>query len=365
METQFEVGRWYYADSYYGKFKEFKHNLFYCDESINSNYKYIFHIGGHFSEDWAKFCVLVDNSKVEQFLPDGHVDKFTTKLEYVKCIRAGHTEYEVGKIYKVEDDRRVRNRVGYLPSDGLPLSLKNFYTNYDFTPSTKEEFDKQNQEWIPQVGDWVVLQKSEDNWATDMNKLVDKCVQITDINKTYTTSIEFKERDGYSWCLEDKHFRKALPHEIPDNFVLPEKWCIKQSAGEESCKWFNEKYGVTSHVGGSYNYLLNPKFQSSCYHTSIPDSYTEITFEQFKKYVLKEENNEDIIVPFDSLWKQMSKKSSTESSEIHIPELIRHDKTQVKVVTDLSYPKITINIISKESKKVNPVTIKQTKISLK
>ena len=302
METQLEVGKWYrfvwksYDNSwYYGKLEDVEEHLYSWSiwfKLDGSN----FQLHPSFIKSELGEChLLTDLSDIQLFLPDGHVDKFTTKLEYVKCVRAKHIEYEVGKIYKVEDDRRVRNKNGYLPHDSLNENLKDFYVSYDFIPSTKEEFDKQNQqEWIPQVGDWVVLQKSKDNWATKMNELVGKCVQITDINKTHKTSIKFKEKDCYGWCLEDKHFRKALPHELPDNFVLPEKWCIKWINEEvfNACsKYFNKNwfYCICSwSISDAANYWSYIEKDSPTSH-----GYTEITLEQFKKYVLKEDSDVD------------------------------------------------------------------------
>jgi len=90
--------------------------------------------------------------------------------------------------------------------------------------------------------------------------------------------VELSEIQEY---LPDGHIDKTIKE-----FTLPEKWCIRQSAGEEVYKWFNKKYDVTSFPTGNYNYLVNS--ECSVYSDYIPQGYTEITFEQFKKYVLKD-----------------------------------------------------------------------------
>ena len=81
-----------------------------------------------------------------------------------------------------------------------------------------------------------------------------------------------------------------------ENFILPEKWCIKdcKKVTEYGAKRFHYKMGdiwedtylCIDESSGKYNYLKK-KY-----------NYTEITFEQFKKYVLKNnnmENNKQII----------------------------------------------------------------------
>lgn len=74
-----------------------------------------------------------------------------------------------------------------------------------------------------------------------------------------------------------------------DEFVLPEKWCINRQGLSEVYKWFNEntttgvdykdrKFGWYSHF---------PAYGGNCHtDTNIHPGYTEITFEQFKEYVL-------------------------------------------------------------------------------
>lgn len=82
--------------------------------------------------------------------------------------------------------------------------------------------------------------------------------------------------------LPEWHIDKVI-----EEFTLPGKWCIKQSAGEEVCEWFNKKYDITSFPIGSYKYLVND--ECNVYSNGIPQGYIEITLEQFKKYVLKQE----------------------------------------------------------------------------
>lgn len=76
------------------------------------------------------------------------------------------------------------------------------------------------EEWIPKVGDWIVIEKPKNasNWALQMDKLIGKCLKIQEVHKNYVTAFE---SDSWSWCYENnnKHFRKALPHEILNSYI--------------------------------------------------------------------------------------------------------------------------------------------------
>lgn len=75
-----------------------------------------------------------------------------------------------------------------------------------------------------------------------------------------------------------------------DDFVLPEKWCCKIT--DESIEIFNNwrismsKHYLQNKIDKKYPYITN---NGSCNYTTIG---TEITFDQFKKYVLKQDVEE-------------------------------------------------------------------------
>ena len=80
--------------------------------------------------------------------------------------------------------------------------------------------------------------------------------------------------------------------EMTEGFVLPEKWCIKRDKENDKIVTdFINNYSESNHCYLDYNrenpYLHYTKgISSSC---KPWDNYTEITFEQFKKHVLKPE----------------------------------------------------------------------------
>lgn len=71
-----------------------------------------------------------------------------------------------------------------------------------------------------------------------------------------------------------------------DTFILPEKWCIKP-INEEIVEYL-DKYGTFKpYTKSNTMYAHFPSSNTYTTFTNIQDGYIEITFEQFKKYILK------------------------------------------------------------------------------
>jgi len=89
-------------------------------------------------------------------------------------------------------------------------------------------------------------------------------------------------------------------------FVLPEKWCVKNIDNlignyfdnkiNFKCYTHNSHKNRYLHSLNSINQDLNPLSKKSFSASNVRNSFTEITFEQFKKYVLKEETIEEKII---------------------------------------------------------------------
>ena len=65
--------------------------------------------------------------------------------EYIECISSDDDGFTVGKIYKVEDGRLTTNQ-NYKCCEKLSLSLKDYYSNYNFKLSTKEAYEAQQKQ---------------------------------------------------------------------------------------------------------------------------------------------------------------------------------------------------------------------------
>ncbi len=93
-----------------------------------------------------------------------------------------------------------------------------------------------------------------------------------------------------------------------DNYILPEKWCIRWKNKENyevineylnnlrNISWVYEDDETHANAVVTYN---NVYFNEVRKFTPIPQDHTEISFEQFCKYVLKEEVKQEIIIEED------------------------------------------------------------------
>lgn len=185
----------------------------------------------------------IDNSSV---LPEGYIFQLETYLnimknqedkipEYVECVeeQPQHNNYgELGKIYKVLDwNCSITDCVLLGTTSGSTAKKR-------FKPSTKEAYDAQNNllkaaEYIPQVGDYVVMEKAggwgyspENNGCVAIvNRIGKNRVEGNEvfsiwgevINPNNSTSrIKFNSIPQFGYGKKII-FRKALEHEIPIN----------------------------------------------------------------------------------------------------------------------------------------------------
>jgi len=90
-------------------------------------------------------------------------------------------------------------------------------------------------------------------------------------------------------------------NECVNGFQLPEKWCIKNSPEIDLVigEWFDKNIGripTDKRKDAYWHYPEISKYASS--DSRINAGYTEITFEQFKKYVLKQDNMEKKLIGY-------------------------------------------------------------------
>ena len=82
---------------------------------------------------------------------------------------------------------------------------------------------------------------------------------------------------------------------ISKPFVLPERWCIFKNK-QEICDWFS-KIGDSEYTLDFYasSYIHFPGKPNDRLDSFIRDGHTEITFEQFKEHVFKQNKMKKII----------------------------------------------------------------------
>jgi hypothetical protein len=142
------------------------------------------------------------------------------------------------------------------------------------------------------VGDWVVVLPTDKYYSSAEQDKVQKLNRIKDDGLPYQLLFSDGNTNSY------EHIRKATQAEIDeatgvksDSFVLPEKWCVAVTDANMSIlnSWRKTK-DADMHVELRC-WLVSDAWgdNSWCsYASTLPDRYTEITFEQFKQHVLKE-----------------------------------------------------------------------------
>lgn len=182
-------------------------------------------------------------------------------------------------------------------------SFQEFCTKFNHNP---EFMNKKEEEY--QVGDWVTIKDSDNleigcqgcpkgTFIVVENVLESKIAGLSCSNEN-TFIIKTDVNHFNFWRISNIGVRKALPNEIPtqqEEFVLPEKWCVQDSALVS--EWASKIF----HCGNQYNtktkLCIQQKYfpESKCYQFLVGvNDYTEITFEQFKKYVLKENDSKSV-----------------------------------------------------------------------
>lgn len=116
---------------------------------------------------------------------------------------------------------KIRSNLG--DTIGNDYSLSSMFT-FERTPEGHDFWLKVHSGKIPEpstyvkVGDWVKIIRSDDNWVSQMDKFVDRIVQITAINNGgYKPSVRFHGSEHFNFCIQDGHFVKAFPTEIKES----------------------------------------------------------------------------------------------------------------------------------------------------
>jgi len=118
-------------------------------------------------------------------------------------------------------------------------------------------------------------------------------------NKTEILAIFNNNNSLFANINDIEHYIKPKIQVEPE-FILPEKWGIKRN--NENDKIVTDYINKIASIQHSYlpNNFGNPYLHNNtsgcCSDNSIREDYTEITFDQFKKYVLKEEVKEETLL---------------------------------------------------------------------
>lgn len=205
-------------NSYYGR-----HYIFVKDNIRDT-------ISGRLAQDDLE---LITKEEYERVLNSKKTPVEPDIPEYVECISSSDSpkNWTIGKIYKTTPTGIISDN-GYDYKKNSYSDFINYMANWNvkFVESTKEayeaQFNKSEEEWIPKVGDWVVVTKQFVNNSVDIGTIGQiERIDFTDADAKYLLHNNPKFKDGSSWCSE---VRKAEPHEIPisnvSNVVKPKAW---------------------------------------------------------------------------------------------------------------------------------------------
>ena len=225
------------------------------------------------------------------------------------------------------------------------------------------------------VGDWVVFIGESSTLKKGDITTITFYEQHQGVIKVMTPELDEAYPLKSGWCYL-KDFRKATAEEIQsviskksiETFKLPEKWCVKRT--DDNCevlnKWCNSQpsvFGTSSRSGyiHSHNYgSVWEGFLGGHYHANHklkhPD-HTEITFEQFKQYVLKENPiYEKPLTPEECF-------NPNDPTDIVIPKLTKPVvKTDFTISNKLMDIDIPLNV--KPVKHVKPITINKFSLTI-
>jgi hypothetical protein len=280
----FEVGKWYKYSPWYLKLDYVNDsNVFVACETIDCNGRYENRDGEYFTCGEANHTktLLTDLTEIQQYLPDGHVDKVKPIPEYVESNRSIYG-MKKGKIYKVGTD-------GFI----LELPEHTYYTTEFVKSSTKEAYDAQFKTMEKnefRKGDYIVCLKKPNsildyirpNFIFKQLKHSDGVYAEIDIKGSVTTCSDVSFKDTSTW-------RYATPEEMAEYDRLGKPYDVTTLVGKEQpmedileeakrrypvgtilkCLILNKDVKVTSHSTNLLNKVTQIYFQVEGNHTLV------------------------------------------------------------------------------------------------
>ena len=261
--------------------------------------------------------------EVRKYLPKGHPDKITTpkfeKGKWYKWYQKNHGSFHYGKFDSIINTTIIMkpwimrcdsyNETGSFDINNAEQITEVSYSEIEqFLPEDMKEtkdfpkywFVKNNKQ--PELLEYAgYISKESPTWWKQFPYIgydgvyscngIHGCPQSSFINDAVEVSFEDFLENIYYVKFPKKRKQKS-------EFVLPEKWYTKPKTNEE--KDVLNKFVVDlkdNHwkIEDKYSYEHTPHFKNGNYQRATwigyeDNDYTEITFEQFKKYVLKDKS---------------------------------------------------------------------------
>lgn len=313
---EFEIGKWYKANLkegiFYLKLLKQEKNKIWASEQISVKTSSFvkeptlcFDDSVNYETD--RYELLADLSEIQQYLPLGHPDKIVNtnsmykvgdfvlangsggaggwNSQIVQLLDLSVGSKQGGKLNKNSDFvAKLLNRKTYtIANSNIERKAKLEEIKTDLL--SKDELLEVAKQFYP-IGTKFRTIYGDNKTGT---------VKFNDANYfekhgnplNITVTVEEYEENCPKWSIhsKEKGWAKIInsPIQESDNFVLPEKWCIKRNTEGNNIvtDWINNKFN------GGYIYK---KFSDDYYYSNGEHGSElygiEITFEQFEKYVL-------------------------------------------------------------------------------
>ena len=282
-EPTFEVGKWYKYSPWYLKLDYVNDsNVFVACETIDCNGRYGNRDGEYFTCGEANHTktLLTDLSEIQQYLPDGHVDKVQAIPEYVKCTVTWMSNHTLGTIYKVYKDGDVENN--HKESSDLT------WDGGGFEPSTKEDYDAQQDPNVFKAGTYIVLLAScdgKDCWKSSIP--INHCYILKRDSHSLDIHIKLDAQgstiNGWSsssFYDSKMKIRAATPEEIAEYDRLGKPYDVTTLGKKDSIEDILEEAKRRYPVGTILKCLvLNKSVKVTSHNTELLNKVDQIYFQ--------------------------------------------------------------------------------------
>lgn len=121
-------------------------------------------------------------------------------------------KYKIGDIFKGLIGEVTITEIGKFKEKAYRLDDNKCFDTEEYVDTLK----CLSNEWTPKIGDYVVITKGTNNWASMMNHYIGKVAKLTSCLSYDKNTFRIDLDNGdWEWQLKHNHFRKAEPDEIP------------------------------------------------------------------------------------------------------------------------------------------------------
>ena len=357
----------------YLKIINFQDDDFLNAEWVSGNY--YSNSGGYYLKHLHNPILLTDLLEIQQYLPDGHPDKqqnipmkeeefkVGTYYTYLGNNAEGCNKTK-GKAYKLKAIRQ--NTIAIFDGNhGNECYLKDIRKaelhEIDITNLSNDEILEIAKQYFPKGTKYIPTSRVSKDTDTSTGEFI------------WGYDKRLEDARLFTGIYEDGKWAKIISSPIEnkkETFVLPENWGIKitDKNHEILTNFYQRGYSFEQFIGKYINIYNKNKF--NCYGKLQPQ-HIELSFDQFKKYVLKSEETEVV-------WKEKRRIGTFQeinsyypltpkeciSNEIIIPKAVKRKENVVINVGIPNFANVNIPINPKPRKLAKSIKVKEFQLSI-